>query len=516
MKKSYLALIALAIISLFLNLGLPPLHLEEPRRAIVALEMFFSGNYVTPTIMAEPYYAKPPLFNWLLALSFKIFGSFSEFAVRFPSVLSLLLMGMFNFVFVRRFMNEKIAFYSSMLFITSANIYFYFSLLGEIDLFFSLVTYLCIASIFYFYQKRNFLLLFLSSFFFASVGFLTKGFPSVAFLYVSLLVYLASERQLKKIFSLYHVLGIAVFILVSGPYLYYYGLHNALSRYIQFLWQDSSSRTILVDPAGMLLKHVITYPLETLKALLPYSLLLVFTFRRGFMAEVLSTPVLKFSLLVSVSNYLVYLISPGANQRYIYALYPFLLLVLCQAYFTYGETDRMKEKALSAVVFSSLFMLALASATGPFLKITSVVPHIAFVSAFFLVTASATAVVLSKRKNAVLLIVLFTVIVFRLAFDMVYLPIEASRSQSAESRRNSETMAAMTATHELFLYRNKKLFDLDYIFYIESRRGRILRRMQPLRTGDYFIAEENLHKDFKAEKIFEFTRNNTVYGLYRL
>jgi 4-amino-4-deoxy-L-arabinose transferase-like glycosyltransferase len=511
-----MGLIGLAVLSLFLNIGLPPLHLEEPKRAVVAMEMFFSGNYVTPTVMGEPYYAKPPLFNWLLALSLKLFGSFSEFAVRLPSVLSLLLMGMFNFVFVRRFMNEKIAFYSSMLFITSGNIYFYFSLLGEIDLFFSLVTYLCIASVFYFYQKRNFLLLFLSSFFFASVGFLTKGFPSLPFLYVSLIGYLACEGELRRMFSLYHVLGIAVFILVSGPYFYYYGLHNDLSRYVQFLWHESSSRTMFADPARMLLKHLITYPLETLKALLPYSLLFVFTFRRGFVEEMLSTPALKFSLIVFVSNYLVYLVSPGANQRYIYALYPFLLVVLCHAYFTRGKAAGTKEEIVRAVTVSALLILALASAAAPFLKMTSAAPHIAFVSAFFLIAASTTAIAASKRKNAILPMLLFAVIVSRLAFDLVYLPIQAATSQSAQSRRNCATIAAMTANHKLYLLSDEQLMDMDYIFYIESRRRGIFRRTTALRPGDYFIAQENAHKVSGAVKLFSFTSDNTAYGLYRL
>ena len=56
--------------------------MEEPRRALIALEMLYSGDYLTPTIMGELYFAKPPLFNWIIIVSAKLFGSFSEMAVR--------------------------------------------------------------------------------------------------------------------------------------------------------------------------------------------------------------------------------------------------------------------------------------------------------------------------------------------------------------------------------------------------------------------------------------------------
>jgi hypothetical protein len=230
----------------------------------------------------------------------------------------------------------------------------------------------------------------------------------------------------------------------------------------------------------------------------------------------LSTPALKFSLIVFVSNYLVYLVSPRANQRYIYVLYPFLSILLCHAYFSRGKAAGTKEKIVKAATVSALLILALASAAAPFLKMTSAAPHIAFVSAFFLIAASATAIAASKRKNAILPMLLFAVIVSRLAFDLVYLPIQAATSQSAQSRRNCATIAAMTANHKLYLLSDEQLMDMDYIFYIESRRRGIFRRTTALRPGDYFIAQENAHKVSGAVKLFSFTSDNTAYGLYRL
>jgi 4-amino-4-deoxy-L-arabinose transferase-like glycosyltransferase len=65
-----------------------PLEHEEPRRALPALHMLSSGDWLVPRVGSEPYLHKPPLLNWLIALSFAATGTRSEAAARLPSVLA--------------------------------------------------------------------------------------------------------------------------------------------------------------------------------------------------------------------------------------------------------------------------------------------------------------------------------------------------------------------------------------------------------------------------------------------
>src|SRR5690606_17225825 len=95
------------------------LQAEEPRRAIVSIEMMLSGNYIVPQINDVSYYNKPPIFNWLMVAFFYIFGSFDEWVVRLPSLLSFIALGFLHYVFVKRFINAKTALYSSLFFITA-------------------------------------------------------------------------------------------------------------------------------------------------------------------------------------------------------------------------------------------------------------------------------------------------------------------------------------------------------------------------------------------------------------
>lgn len=68
---------------------LPP---DEPRFALVAREMFASGDWVVPTRGGRLYLDKPPLLFWTAALAFRATGGPSEAAARVPSLLATLLL----------------------------------------------------------------------------------------------------------------------------------------------------------------------------------------------------------------------------------------------------------------------------------------------------------------------------------------------------------------------------------------------------------------------------------------
>jgi 4-amino-4-deoxy-L-arabinose transferase-like glycosyltransferase len=71
------------------GLGSTELRGEEPRRTMPAVTMAEGGDWVVPYVGGEPFLRKPPLVQWCIAISLKIFGH-SAWAVRLPSVLSIL------------------------------------------------------------------------------------------------------------------------------------------------------------------------------------------------------------------------------------------------------------------------------------------------------------------------------------------------------------------------------------------------------------------------------------------
>jgi 4-amino-4-deoxy-L-arabinose transferase-like glycosyltransferase len=63
---------------------------DEPRYAWIARDMAESGDWVTPRLYSKPWFEKPVLYYWAVALSFKFFGV-NEASARLPSAVSALL-----------------------------------------------------------------------------------------------------------------------------------------------------------------------------------------------------------------------------------------------------------------------------------------------------------------------------------------------------------------------------------------------------------------------------------------
>lgn len=69
--------------------GIDRYSLYEPHEghfAGVGREMYLSGDWITPKLDGAPYLNKPPLFYWMIATSYTIFGV-SEWAARLPQAL---------------------------------------------------------------------------------------------------------------------------------------------------------------------------------------------------------------------------------------------------------------------------------------------------------------------------------------------------------------------------------------------------------------------------------------------
>lgn len=65
---------------------LPLLDPDEPVYAETAREMLQFQDFISPRIYGEFWYDKPPMYYWLVAVAFKIWG-IGEFAARLPSAL---------------------------------------------------------------------------------------------------------------------------------------------------------------------------------------------------------------------------------------------------------------------------------------------------------------------------------------------------------------------------------------------------------------------------------------------
>ena len=364
----------LLALSLFVNLGLQPLRMEEPRRALVALEMDLQDNLAVPTLYGEHYYNKPPVWNWVLVGSAKLFGSYSEFAIRFFAIISLLLLGLVVYWGGKTYVSSIFGHASALLFLVGIEVYLLASQLGEIDLFYSLITFSQIFLIFHLYQRKKFILLFLFSYLLAGIGLLTKGLPSLAFQGITLLTLFISTKEWKRLISFPHALGLTACTILIFGYLAFYQTYNSPDGFIDRIWTETRDRTLLAKGIQEFVVDLFLFPVETLGSLLPASLLLPFVIRKDFKEKIQENPYILFCFLAFLANVLVYWLSPGTRQRYVYPLYPLLVNVMVYFAMVHGHELPRTRKAINILLGIVIGLVPLLSLALPF------IPDLAFMN----------------------------------------------------------------------------------------------------------------------------------------
>jgi len=100
------------------GLGLCPLLDAEARYAIVARKMLASGDWIQPRLNTFPYYEKPPLLYWAIALSYRAFGV-SEFGARLPSAVAHVGTTLLVFALARTLLGVGAAMFAGLIYATA-------------------------------------------------------------------------------------------------------------------------------------------------------------------------------------------------------------------------------------------------------------------------------------------------------------------------------------------------------------------------------------------------------------
>ena len=334
-RRLIIAIVIIGLIVLFGWQSVIELRAEEPRRATVSIEMMLNGEYLVPHLNGWSYYNKPPLFNWLMVGCFRLFKSMDEWVVRFPSLLAAVILAFISYRVSRLYIDRRTAMLSSLFLLTTVDPLFYGLVTsGELDFFFSLIVYLQAISILHFSKLGKFWNLFIVSYLLCAIGFLTKGMPAIAYQGLTLIPYLLIQRNTKKLFSIHHISGIAVFAAIVGLYIYQFESKDDSLLFIARQFNEASQRSPLENQWAKVFASLFKYPLHIFQLLLPWSLFSLFFLRKELRKEAWANPYLKFCLVFIFANITIYVMSASYRARYIYPFIVFFGPTFCFCLFT--------------------------------------------------------------------------------------------------------------------------------------------------------------------------------------
>ncbi|APV35997.1 ArnT family glycosyltransferase [Acinetobacter soli] len=329
---------------------------DEGRYADISRHMFESGDWLVPRLDGLPFIHKPPMLHWLSSIAMHIFGV-HVWVVRLVPVLaaSLLLIG--TYLFVRKYLSQKIAELSILMMATNL-LFFGSSQYVNHDLLLATGITLSVFCLVDFSLCNRKAMLFLG-YFFAASAFLTKGLIGILIPGMILLPWLLYTRQYKRIPAFFNPFALLFLAALTLPWLYQ--MQQIYPDFLHYFFIDQQFNRFHSNQFNNK-QSWFFYLVILLVSLLPWLLTLRWTGLRTMLQQQRLNPIGQLLIWWLVSVVIFFSIPPSKLAGYILpALTP--LIILCAVAFEKStlntqQLTRMQKYAPAAFVCLLGFVLA--------------------------------------------------------------------------------------------------------------------------------------------------------------
>lgn len=203
--KAFWLIFALAVVVIIGNIGTGSLTTwDEAVYANVSKGILKSANWIVLQLNGKPWFEKPPLYMWLTAIFYNLFG-INEFTTRITSAIFAVATVLLLYIFVKRSLNKRAAIFSALVLLSLPH-YLHFAKMGMLEV---VLTFFIVLMVYFFELGLNEpIYLFLSGIILL-FAYLTKGMA--AFLGLGIIcVYGLFSARLNYLFKREFVLGVCL------------------------------------------------------------------------------------------------------------------------------------------------------------------------------------------------------------------------------------------------------------------------------------------------------------------
>jgi 4-amino-4-deoxy-L-arabinose transferase-like glycosyltransferase len=371
-KQTVITLVIFSLLLYGLFLGLfPLLDPDEPVYGETAREMLLTGDWLSPRIYGDFWYDKPPLFYWLEAVSFSLFG-ISTWSARLPS--ALLGIGTVLYVFWSScsLFGERVSRIAAFILASSLEIALLArSSVTDMTLVFTLTVALMS------FLKKNYV----TAYIFCGLALLAKGpigfgFPA---LIVGLWLILTRRFTIRNILGLRWYWGIPLACLVGLPWFIYMGYVHGSAFIDTFLGYHNITRFVSPEHAGK--DHIWLYIVVLIAGFFPWTGTLPGILRR--INRWRHDPTLMYFIVWAGFIFIFFSLSSTQLFSYILPMFP-PLAILAAKYLTELESEGHLSRAFLFSHALFLLVVSAAIALAPLTPVGGKLTHYAFALFLFL------------------------------------------------------------------------------------------------------------------------------------
>jgi 4-amino-4-deoxy-L-arabinose transferase-like glycosyltransferase len=210
--SAFLIVVAVWAVVYLPALGSLAIKGEEGRRILPAIRMLETGNYIVPQVGSNPYFRKPPLVNWLVAASFKVFGVRNEWTARLPSALCVLAVAIAFVTVARGSLGPSGSTIAALIWLTNFGMIEKGRLIEIEAVYVSLSGLAIIFWLSFRIQKKSAWLIWVPASIFLGLGMLAKGPTLLVFFYGIALAVLWRTKNWQLLFHPAHFVALAIML----------------------------------------------------------------------------------------------------------------------------------------------------------------------------------------------------------------------------------------------------------------------------------------------------------------
>jgi len=208
---------------------------EEGRRILPAIEMLQNGNYIVPEVGGNPYFRKPPLVNWLVAASFRIFGVRNEWTARMPSAVVVLAVALAFVTVARASLGPTGSLIAALIWMTNIGLMEKGRLIEIEALYVSLCGLAIIFWLSFLIQRKSAWSIWVPASIFLGLGLLAKGPTHLIFFYAIVFAVLWQMKEWRLLIHPAHFVGLAIMLGIFAawaiPFLHSTATHVAAAKW---------------------------------------------------------------------------------------------------------------------------------------------------------------------------------------------------------------------------------------------------------------------------------------------
>lgn len=268
----------------------------EAETAGTAREFLKNYNWTVNHLNGAEDYDKPPLFFWITAFFKTVSGADWEFAIRIPSLLSVVVIFFLfqnlekTYISMEKGNKEiSISLVASLIFLTTQKI-FWMSQIARMDMFFSMLCFAALTSFFIWHegQKKEteakpckYNKPYYSFFIISALAIMTKGPVALLILVPVILTFMIMQNGWKYSLTFWIGPGTLLMLLLSLPWFVIASVSTDGKFFYRFILQENLSRFgnifSSIEYKEFKKAPISRYPIYLLTGFFPWSLLIPFT-----------------------------------------------------------------------------------------------------------------------------------------------------------------------------------------------------------------------------------------------